>query len=113
MKTIFCHYCGKQIVWNRTWPDPRNSHWAHAILVHNGKEHTLENALMNQQCSDGKHYATPKRAKSKAAKCHICGVIIPDIRKEKAAQTCDDCQREINQGKRAEYCDMCGIVGGI
>lgn len=61
MKGTLCHHCGKQIVWNVTYPDKRNSHWAHAILVYWGKSHTLENALMEQRCGDGRHWATPAR----------------------------------------------------
>ena len=62
MKTTICHHCGKQIVWNRTYPDKRNSHWAHAILVFNGKAHTLGNALMEQRCyPDMNLWATPAR----------------------------------------------------
>ena len=56
-----CHHCGKQIVWNKTWPDPKHSHWAHVILVFNGRSHTLGNALMEQRCADGVNWATPKR----------------------------------------------------
>lgn len=57
----YCHHCGGLIVWNRTWPDKRNSHWAHAILVHGGKAHSVENALMSQRCANGRTWATPKR----------------------------------------------------
>lgn len=57
----FCHHCGKQIVFNTTWPNRKNSHWAHVILVFNGTAHTLENALMEQRCQDGRNWATPKR----------------------------------------------------
>lgn len=61
---IICHHCGQQIVWNETHPDRGNSHWAHAILVFNGKAHTLGNALMEQRCADNRHWATPKRTKA-------------------------------------------------
>lgn len=60
-KPTLCHHCGKQIVWNETWPNRGNSHWAHAILVFNGKAHSIGNALMEQRCSDGRNWATPKR----------------------------------------------------
>jgi len=60
MKTL-CHHCGRQIVFCRTYPNPKNSHWAHAILVHSGRSHSLANALMEQRCADGRHWATPKR----------------------------------------------------
>jgi len=59
--STYCHHCGGLIVWNRTYPDAGNSHWAHAILVHNGKAHSVDNALMEQRCKDGRNWATPKR----------------------------------------------------
>lgn len=58
---VYCHHCGAEIVFNRTFPDKSNSHWAHAIRVFNGKAHSLENALMEQRCADRIHWATPKR----------------------------------------------------
>jgi hypothetical protein len=62
VKTSTCHHCGKLIAWNVTYPDKNNSHWAHAILVFNGSNHTVENARMEQGCN-GKTstWATPKR----------------------------------------------------
>lgn len=60
-KTTVCHHCGKQIVWNQHGI-VGGGHWAHAILVFNGESHSLENALMEQRCSDGIHWATPKRS---------------------------------------------------
>jgi hypothetical protein len=61
VKPVFCHHCGNQIVFNVTYPNKRNSHWAHAILVFNGKAHTLGNALMEQRCSNRVTWATPKK----------------------------------------------------
>lgn len=77
MKTKLCHHCGEQIVWNITWPDKRNSHWAHAIRVFNGKNHTLENALMNQRCADDRHWATPQRNTKRY--CDMCGKITDHV----------------------------------
>lgn len=59
-----CHHCGQVILWN-TCPDKTQSHWAHAVTVYAGKAHTLANALMEQRCSDGIHWAIPLRAKAK------------------------------------------------
>jgi hypothetical protein len=60
-ESTVCHHCGQEIVWCRTEPDPENSYWAHAIRVFNGRSHTVGNALMEQRCADGKHWATPAR----------------------------------------------------
>lgn len=48
-----CHHCGQPIAWCQTYPDRRNSHWAHVIQVFNGRSHSVENALMNQRSELG------------------------------------------------------------
>jgi hypothetical protein len=62
-----CHHCGQRIVWSVTWPNKRNSYWAHAIIVFNGRAHSIGNALHSQRCADNKHWATPARRPRRAA----------------------------------------------
>lgn len=63
MKKTICHHCDKLIIWNRHWTGNKykGGHWSHAILVFNGRAVSPENALMEQRCSNGINWATPKR----------------------------------------------------